>query len=203
MAADSQHTADAPRHMLGYARVSTADQCLDSQVEALAAFGVAPPDIYTDKATGKNLDRPGWQALKMDLRKGDLLVVREVSRLGRDISDLFAVLRWLMDMGADLVVQTMQLDTRTPTGRLVFGMIGLVGQFEREMIVERTNLGLATARAKGKFGGRVPVLVDDTRAKVVEMLRDGVPIVRISKETGVSKSAIYVHRDALLAEGAA
>ena len=103
--------------MIGYARVSMSDQDNHRQIEALRAFGVAKEDIYTDKASGRNMKRPGWQACWQDLREGDLLVVQAIDRLGRDVSELFRVLRELHEKGANLKVLTMDLDTRSPAGR--------------------------------------------------------------------------------------
>ena len=155
--------------MVGYARVSMSDQNNQRQIDALKAFGVAECDIFLDKASGRTMQRPGWVALWKELRAGDLLVVQAVDRLGRDVSELFRTLRALHDLGCELKVLSMDLDTRTPGGRLIYGVLALVAQWEREMIVERTTDGLRKAAARGIRGGRRTKRSDEAYLKASEL----------------------------------
>jgi len=148
-------------HKIGYARVSMSDQNNQRQIDELVRFGVSPDDIYTDRASGRNMKRPGWQACWKDLREGDLLVVHSIDRLGRDLVEVISTVNALHAKGADLKVITMDLDTRSPTGRLIFSIMAAMAQWERELIVERTNHGLQAARARGIVGGKRPEFTDE------------------------------------------
>jgi len=139
-----------------YARVSTADQNPDSQADALTAAGVEK--IFTDKASGKLASRPGWDACLAYLRDGDTLVITRLSRAARSLRNLLDVADQLRARGIDLVVLRQQIDTTTPGGRLVFHILAALDEFQRELIVEGTNEGLAAARARGRTGGRKPKL---------------------------------------------
>lgn len=138
------------------------DQNNQRQIDELVRHGVAPEDIYTDQASGRNMKRPGWQAAWKDLRDGDLLVVHAIDRLGRDLVEVVRTVNELHAKGADLKVITMDLDTRSPTGRLIFSIMAAMAQWERELIVERTKHGLEIARARGSVGGR-PVMHSDEK----------------------------------------
>lgn len=177
--------------MIGYVRVSTADQTNAHQIDELIKFGVDPRDIFEDKASGKNMARPGWQACWRDIREGDILVVYSIDRLGRDLIEVVQTVRDLHEKGADLKVISMDLDTRTPTGKLVFAVVAAMAQWERELIVERTRNGLAAARARGKTGGRTPTLTDQQVLDAMARIQAGEKAAVVAKEYGVSRQAIY------------
>lgn len=179
------------RHLVGYVRVSTSDQNNEHQIDSLIKFGVDPRDIFEDKASGKNMARPGWKDCWRDIREKDILVVHSIDRLGRDLVEVVQTVKALHDRGADLKVLTMDLDTRTPTGRLIFAVVAAMAQWERELIVERTRNGLAAARARGKKGGRKPILTDEQVTEALARIQAGENAKTVSAEYGVSRQAIY------------
>lgn len=153
--------------LIGYARVSTADQSTDLQKDALMAAGVDERNIYIDKASGKRDDRPGLEACLKALREGDSLVVWRLDRLGRSLKHLVATVQDLVERGIGFRVLTGQganIDTATASGKLVFGIFAALAEFERELIVERTKAGLAAAKVRGRKGGRKPKLSPTTLA---------------------------------------
>jgi len=152
---------------IGYARVSTHDQNPDSQRDALEAAGCIK--VFTDKASGKLAKRPQWDACLEYLREGDTLVITRLSRAARSLRNLLDVADQLRERGIELVVLKQQIDTTTPSGRLVFHIMAAIDEFQRELIVEGTHEGLAAARARGRSGGRKPKLSDDQRRLAREM----------------------------------
>ena len=145
--------------LIGYMRVSKADgsQVLDLQRDALLDAGVKAEHLYEDHASGKRDDRPGLEACLKALRQDDTLVTWKLDRLGRDLRHLVNLVHDLTGRGVGLKVlagQGANLDTTTANGRLVFGIFAALAEFERELIVERTRAGLASARARGRNGGR-------------------------------------------------
>lgn len=140
--------------LLGYARVSTQNQHLEPQLDALKADGVGVDGIYTDKATGANSDRPGLIAVLKALREGDTLVVVKLDRLARSLKHLIALGEVIQAKGAALRVLDAGIDTGTPVGRFTFNIIGAVAAFELDLIRERTQAGLRAARERGRRGGR-------------------------------------------------
>jgi DNA invertase Pin-like site-specific DNA recombinase len=138
---------------IGYARVSTLDQSLDRQLDQLKEHGC--DQVFSESASGKRgAHRPQWDACLAHLRSGDTLVVSELSRLGRNTGDLGRLLDQLRDAGVALTILNLGIDTATASGRLIFSVIGSVAEMERELLVERTQSGLAAARARGRVGGR-------------------------------------------------
>ncbi len=138
---------------VGYSRVSTTDQHPEAQADRLRAAGCEK--IFTDKGvSGKLARRPQWDACLDYLRAGDVLVTVRLDRIGRSLSNLIDVMNGLGERGIDLKVLDQPVDTTTPAGRLIFAMLGAVAEFERDLIRERTMDGLATARARGRQGGR-------------------------------------------------
>jgi len=186
--------------LVGYVRVSTSDQNNEHQIDSLIKFGVDPRDIFEDKASGRYMARPGWKACWMDIREKDILVVHSIDRLGRDLVEVVQTVKALHDRGVDLKVLTMDLDTRTPTGRLVFAVVAAMAQWERELIVERTRNGLAAARARGKRGGRKPVLNDIQVTHALERIQAGEKAAAVAAEYGVSRQAIYKRAKDMRAE---
>lgn len=155
-------------HMVGYARVSTVAQSLQRQVDELVKYGVAAVDIFSDKRSGKNMDREGWEACWLDLRKGDILVVHSLDRLGRNLEEVIKIERELREMGVTLKVLAQDINTATPAGRLIFHILMTVAQFEREWSVERTTHGLRKARERGVVGGRIKKFTDEQIEEAVE-----------------------------------
>jgi DNA invertase Pin-like site-specific DNA recombinase len=145
--------------LIGYMRVSKADgsQATDLQRDALLAAGVDTGHIYEDHASGKKEDRPGLTACLKALREGDTLLIWKLDRLGRDLRHLINTVYDLTSRGIGLKVLTghgAAIDTTTPAGKLVFGIFAALSEFERELIKERTVAGLASARPRGRKGGR-------------------------------------------------
>lgn len=145
--------------LIGYMRVSKADgsQATDLQRDALTAAGVDPYQLYEDQASGKREDRPGLASCLKALRQGDTLVVWKLDRLGRDLRHLINTVHDLTGRGIGLKVLTghgAAIDTTTAAGKMVFGIFAALAEFERELIAERTVAGLASARARGRKGGR-------------------------------------------------
>ena len=137
---------------IGYARVSTRSQKDDSQADDLTAYGC--DKIFTDTASGKHAARPELDKALAYLREGDVLVITRLSRAMRSLKHLLALADELRERGIDLVVLKQQIDTTTPTGRLVFHILGAIDEFQRELIIEGTREGLDAARARGRTGGR-------------------------------------------------
>jgi len=140
--------------LIGYARVSTNEQNLDLQRDALLKAGVTAKDIYTDKITGVKAERPGLTTALSHLREGDTLVVWRLDRLGRSLKHLIETVTTLKERGVSFKSLTENIDTSTATGNLVFQIFGALAEFERNLIKERTVAGLDAARARGRKGGR-------------------------------------------------
>jgi DNA invertase Pin-like site-specific DNA recombinase len=185
--------------LIGYARVSKADgsQTLDLQRDALIAVGVDAAQIYEDRASGKREDRPGLDACLRALRDGDTLVVWKLDRLGRDLAHLVATVRDLEARGVGFRVlagQGAEIDTRTAGGRLIFGIFAALAEFERDLIRERVNAGLAAARARGRRGG-APYKMTPAKLRLAQAAM-GKPETRIAdlcREIGVSSQTLYRH----------
>ena len=153
--------------ILGYARVSTRDQNLDGQRDALAAAGAAR--IFADAITGTARARPELDRLLLELRSGDVVVVTKYDRLARSLKDLLEIVELIQAKGAGFRSLGEDIDTTTPAGRLIFHVFASIAQFERERIVERTKEGLEAARRRGRVGGRPPALSPAQKAEVKRM----------------------------------
>jgi DNA invertase Pin-like site-specific DNA recombinase len=185
--------------LIGYMRVSKADgsQLLDLQRDALLTAGVEERHVYSDTASGKQDDRPGLAACVQALREGDTLVVWKLDRLGRSLRHLVNTVHDLTSRRIGLRVLTGQgaaIDTTTPAGKLVFGIFASLAEFERDLISERTRAGLASARARGRKGGRRPKM---TAAKLrLAMGAMGKPETNVGdlcRELGITRSTLYRH----------
>ncbi len=153
IAADSEDGEPEP-HLIGYARVSTADQNPQLQIDALLRAGVAEPDIWMEKVSAVAKKRPMFDAMMRDVREGDVVVVWKLDRLGRDVVALHQIAERIREKGANLrLLDNSGLDTGTAAGRLLFAMLSTLAQFERDINRERTLAGLAAAKARGKPGG--------------------------------------------------
>lgn len=175
---------------IGYARVSTADQNLDAQIDALKAAGCEK--IFQDKASGKLTKRPGLDSALEYLRPGDVLVITKLDRLSRSLKHLLDISAMLRERGIDLMVITQGIDTSTIGGRLYFNILASIGEFQREMIVENTKEGLEAARARGRKGGRKPVMTAEKSAVARQMYDSKQHTMdAIAKTLGVSRASIY------------
>lgn len=155
-------------HLFGYARVSTADQHPQYQIDALMAAGVARPDIYSENVSGAaGVRRPRFEVLMKELRKGDILIVWKLDRLGRSVREVLGTLHDLEQRGVAVQVLTQRhMDTTTATGRLLITVMAAVAEMEHDLSRERAMAGLAAAKARGRLGGRRFKVSDDEINKV-------------------------------------
>jgi DNA invertase Pin-like site-specific DNA recombinase len=179
--------------LIGYARVSTTEQHLDLQRDALRKAGVAPKDIYTDKVTGVTAERPGLTQALSHLRQGDTFIVWRLDRLGRSLKHLIETVTELKNQGIAFKSLTENIDTSTATGNLVFQIFGALAEFERNLITERTVAGLDAARARGRTGGRPRRNPSSGRVAMAKRLyRDpSISIPEILKTLNISKATLY------------
>lgn len=177
----------------GYARVSTADQNLDHQLDILARRGVDAENVYVDVSSGARAARPELDRLVRVLRPGDVLYVTRLDRLGRSVVHLVTLGAELQRREVDLVVTEQGLSTRSPEGRAMFHMLAVLAEFQRELILANTRDGLAAARARGKVGGR-PRLLTPEQAELAQKLyneQPPKPVREIAALLGVSRSTLY------------
>jgi len=182
---------------IGYTRVSKSDgsQVVDLQTDALISYGVDKENIYTDSTSGRNQDRPGLDACLKSLRKGDLLVIWKLDRLGRSFKHLIDTTKDLTNRGIGLKVlsgQGAEIDTTTASGKLVFGIFAALAEFESELIRERTLAGLAAARARGRNGGRkFQLSKNQVRMAQAAMKSRETSVNELCKELGISRQTLY------------
>jgi DNA invertase Pin-like site-specific DNA recombinase len=176
--------------LVGYARVSTQDQNLDLQRDALSKVGCER--FFEDVASGARADRDGLQEALEFLREGDVLVVWKLDRLGRSLKHLIEAVQALDARGVGFRSLQESIDTTTSGGRLIFHVFGALAEFERDLIRERTQAGLASARARGRMGGR-PRSMDAKKAAIAQTLRDDPSrsIPEICKLLGISPATFY------------
>ena len=191
------HTDEYVTTLIGYARVSKADgsQVHDLQRDALAAAGVAAEHTYEDSASGRRDNRPGLDAALKALRGGDTLVVWKLDRLGRDLRHLVNLVGDLTKREIGLKVlagEGASIDTTTANGRLVFAIFAGLAEFERELIVERTKAGLASARARGRHGGR-PFKMTPAKLRLAQaaMGKPETKIAELCAELGITRQTLY------------
>jgi DNA invertase Pin-like site-specific DNA recombinase len=175
---------------IGYARVSTTDQNLDLQQDALHTAGCER--IFTDTASGAKADRPGLAAALETCRAGDVLVVWKLDRLGRSLPHLVETVQALADRKVGFRSLQEQIDTTTSGGKLIFHIFASLAEFERDLIRERTNAGLTAARSRGRTGGR-PKGVDEKKLKTVLALKDNprYTVQEICTMVGISRNTYY------------
>lgn len=176
--------------VIGYARVSTAEQDTTMQREALQAAGAAK--VFEDVASGAKADRPGLDAALAYLRDGDTLAVWKLDRLGRSLPHLVQTVAELAQRGVGFRSLTESIDTTTPNGRLVFHLFAALADFERDLIRERTRAGLAVAKARGRKGGRRPVVTPDKLARARALIdTKGLTVREAAGRVKVGKTALY------------
>ena len=183
---------------IGYGRVSTTDQNLDAQRDALQAAGC--DQVLVDRASGKLARRPELDKALLVAREGDQLVVTKLDRLGRSLEHLIVLSNDLPARGVDLVVLDQGIDTCTPLGRMFFQILGAIAEFEHALMAERTRDGLAAARARGRTGGQRPKL-SLRQARVTQEMYDQTgpdgrrthTVAEIDAEFGVWRPTVYRH----------
>ncbi|QIP15714.1 recombinase family protein [Spirosoma aureum] len=179
---------------IGYARVSTIEQNLDLQLNALTAAGCE--QIYQDKISGSGTDRPQLQLMIDRLRGGDEVVVWKLDRLGRSLPHLVELVNGFSDKGVGFTSLNDQIDTSTPSGKLIFHIFCSLAEYERSLIRERTTAGLAAAKLKGKVGGKPKGLSDEAKktARVAESLyKEGYAIKLIADQLSLSRQTVYTY----------
>lgn len=182
--------------LIGYARISTPDQNPDHQIDALMRAGVAEHDIQLDIASGSKASRPKFDLVMQLLRDGDTLKVTRLDRLGRSLLHLVSLGAELRERGVGLHVIEQGIDTATAEGRAMFGMLSVLAEYQRELIVANTHDGLAAARARGRRGGRRPKLTAQQAAVAQQLYDAGEHTVQqIADVFGVPRSTIYGHLD--------
>lgn len=175
--------------IFGYARVSTEDQNLHLQTDALKHFGVEK--IFEEKVTGTKRERPQLEEMMKYLRSGDTVVVWKLDRIGRSFKHLVDIVSYFNENGINFVSLKEHIDTTTATGKLVFTIFAGLAEFERDMISERTRAGLQSARARGRKGGRPPKAIDKVKMALKLYESQQYTLSEITKATGVSKTTIY------------
>lgn len=195
--------------LVGYARVSSDDQELRLQTDALLKAGVHPDNIHTDRKSGADDKRPGFLACMKDLREGDVLVVWKLDRLGRRLTTLLRTLERLEQRGIGLKVLMDPIDTTTAVGKLMLHVLASFAEFERNLGIERTRAGLAAARARGRIGGRKKIIPDEKLARAEKLTRprnrggEGLSQRVAAKRVGISSSSLNRYMEARENERAA
>ncbi|QNF31216.1 recombinase family protein (plasmid) [Adhaeribacter swui] len=177
---------------IGYARVSTQDQKLELQLDALTRNGCEL--VFQEKKSGKNKERPELEKLLGQLRSGDTVVVWKLDRLGRSLRDLIDLVAEFQKRGVDFVSLQDGINTATSTGRFTFNIFASLAEFEREIIKERTQAGLVAARARGRAGGRPAGLTPEAMEKAKSALvlsKSGKRAEEIAKILGISRATCY------------
>lgn len=174
---------------IGYARVSTENQNLERQIDALYEYGV--DELYTEKITGTKACRPELDKVRLRMREGDSVVVESLSRLGRSTRDLLNLLDEFDKKGVQLISLKESVDTASPTGKLLVTVLSAISQFERDLIVQRTEEGLKAARARGRKGGR-PKTDQRVLEKAIKLYQTKAYTAReVSNLCGISVATLY------------
>jgi DNA invertase Pin-like site-specific DNA recombinase len=175
--------------LIGYARVSTQEQTLNLQKDALEKAGCNK--IFTDTASGVKTERKGLEEALNYVRKGDTLVVWRLDRLGRSLPHLITTMTDLLERGIGFKSLTENIDTTTSGGKLIFHIFGALAEFERNLIRERTQAGLTAARARGRKGGRPKALTVKQLSIAQELYEKRHPIAEICRTLKISKATLY------------
>lgn len=176
--------------IIGYARVSTIEQNLDRQLDALKENGAEK--VFTEKATGKKTDRPELMHLMDQLRDGDIVIISELTRLSRSTKDLFVIVEQIQSKGANIKsLKETWLDTTTPHGKLMFTIFAGLSQFESDLTAQRTREGLAAARTRGRLGGRPKVAADKSIMAVKMYDSNEFTVNEICTSCNIGKATLY------------
>lgn len=175
--------------LIGYARVSTDEQKLDLQIDALDKAGCGR--VFSDQASGAASERPGLEAALSHLREGDTLAVWKLDRLGRTVKGLVELVGDLQGRGIQFTSLTDGIDTSTPAGRFFFHVMAALSEMERDLIRERTRAGLAVARARGRLGGRKRVMTESKVESAKHLLAGGLPPKEVAGNLSVSVATLY------------
>ncbi|MEC5292805.1 MULTISPECIES: recombinase family protein [unclassified Aurantimonas] len=178
--------------LVGYMRVSRSDerQSVDLQRDALVAAGVDERHLHQDKASGARDDRPGLKACMADLRDGDVLIVWKLDRLGRSLSHLIRIVEELKQRGVAFRSLTEAIDTTSVHGSFLFNLFGTLAEYERALITERVNAGLAAARRRGRKGGRPPTIDAEKIDQILTALEGGVSKASVCRSFQVPRSTL-------------
>ena len=180
---------------IGYARISTRDQSLSMQTEALKAAGCVK--IHEEVASGAKTVRPVLDEIIRNLREGDTVVIWKLDRLGRNLAHLIHLTTVLLEKKVGLISLNDPIDTTTSQGRMIFGIFASLAEFERELIRERTSAGLVSARARGRNGGRPKGMSQDAleKATIAEALYTNgtIPVKKIAEQLDISKTTLYLY----------
>lgn len=175
--------------LIGYARISTSDQKLEPQIDALKKIGCEK--IFSDIASGAKTARPGLEEAVNFCREKDTLVVWKLDRMGRSMSHLIETVTRLESMGIGFRSITENIDTTSAGGRLIFHLFGALAEFERELIRERVQAGLKSARARGRKGGRPPI-TEETKSMAQALMADkSLSVKQICERLGIARSTLY------------
>lgn len=177
--------------LIGYARVSTQDQNLDGQMDALGEAGCEK--IFQDIASGARSDRPGLSEATEYARPGDVIVCAKLDRVARSLPHLISLMNGLEHRKIGFRSLSEDLDTTSPGGRLVFHIFGAIAEFERDLIRERTRAGLAAARRRGRIGGRPRAMTDQKLDAAKRLLSSGSSAKEVAETIGVSVPTLYRH----------
>lgn len=174
--------------LFGYARVSTSQQSITIQVKALKEAGVKANRIFTDKASGRHVNREGLHLLQVKVEEGDVILVQKLDRLGRDTADMIQLIKKFDDMGVSIRFLDDGISTEGTMGKMVVTILSAVAQAERQRILERTNEGRAEAKAKGvKFGRKRTI----DRKQILALHKKDIGVTIIAREMGIGRSTVY------------
>ncbi|HBD7476105.1 TPA: recombinase family protein [Legionella pneumophila] len=174
--------------LFGYARVSTSHQSLDVQIKALINAGVEPHRIFSDKASGKNIDRNGLKLLKLKIEKDDIILITKLDRLGRDTADMIHLIKEFESLGVAIRFLDDGISTEGVMGKMVITILSAVAQAERQRILERTNEGRLEAKHKGVIFGRKPKI---NKNEVLALRESGMGATEIAKKIKIGRSTVY------------
>lgn len=174
--------------IFGYARVSTSQQSLDIQLNALKEAGVKESRVFTDKASGKDVNRSGLQLLRLKVEEGDVILVKKLDRLGRDTADMIQLIKEFDKLGVAVRFLDDGISTEGSMGKMVVTILSAVAQAERQRILERTNEGRIEAKANGvKFGRKRTI----DRKQLAALYKNGLGATNIAKEMSIGRSTVY------------
>ena len=174
---------------IGYIRVSTLEQNTIRQEVMMKELGVE--ELYIDKASGKNTDRPQLKKMMEYVRRGDIVIVESISRFARNTRDLLSLIEQLQEKGVEFVSRKEAIDTTTPTGTFMLSVFGAVAELEREYILQRQREGIEIAKQQGKYKGRKPLSPPGFQEMVIRWKRGEITAAEACRWLGISKASFY------------